>query len=201
MWIAMLVFGVSLAGLYITYVYQQSASEFTVTLSQNIPFETLAGYLTIAALILTSAVLIEFSFRLTMDTIPPILTWIGGTSVGLLLYTVLINVGLSRYPQIVVERLILEVAHVVYTVLSLVGEFYSWTLQYNGNEPVAVSTFGDSLLAVILFLTISMIAFFVATGSYKTNYVEYLVTDTWESLRENLNDESSSEEPDPERGS
>jgi hypothetical protein len=59
----------------------------------------------------------------------------------------------------------------------------NWAFGYQGAQPVAVQTLGDGLLAIVMLIFISMLAFFSATSSYKANYIEYLIADSWESLR------------------
>jgi hypothetical protein len=126
---------------------------------------------------------IGFLFQHTIGGVPLLLTWGGGLSLGLLLHGWTVGEHVIELSETVLQIVVITGLQLLYQVLYNAGVLCNWAFGYQGAQPVAVQTLGDGLLAIVMLIFISMLAFFSATSSYKANYIEYLIADSWESLR------------------
>jgi len=63
------------------------------------------------------------------------------------------------------------------------GEYIQFLIGVDSTQEIfIVMIAGEGLLGLSIFLFVSTLAFVLATGSYKRNYVEYTIVDAWESL-------------------
>ncbi|SEK86972.1 hypothetical protein [Haloferax larsenii] len=203
MWLTTSFFSTILLGIY----FHTKGIHSLETLTRPQPH-----YLIIASLLLGWFLVIttfvsrvfEKAFSL-IDSYSPTVTWIVGGGYALHIFSIqsiLSKLVIGSYQTLWngIVILLTTVVTVSRAAASLSGLLFGYN---NFNEVVTIYVFGDATLGVAVFLLVAAFAFFDATGSYKRNYVEYLISETWVSLAEAVdsnNNEEAEKTGDNNRG-
>ena len=184
MWLTTSMFSVVLLGLYFQHTQSQPLSD---TFGTPPDILALVFYVFWAVVLgIGIARIFEGALRL-VGQYSSTIAWIYGSSFSLLFVSHDSGGDLARWSSHVLWESMIIVLSAIRKLAEEIATLCQYAFGYETySQVVTIQIFGDATLGLAVLLGISAVAFFNATGSYKRNYVEYLIAETWISLSDSV---------------